>query len=267
MDPGTSTKQNNKRSLDDASDAVGNEKIKIEVPLLNPMVFYARFSHISEDIFKKMDSKSLKNCREVSKPWQECIDNQDILWNKIAKKENGGEAFELACTSGHSKMAKVLIQKSAELNIDLDHKDWLGETAFQNVCEYGNSKIAEMLIQKSTDFNIDLNAKDKYGMTGFHIACKFGSSKVAKMLIQTSTEFNIDLNAKDEDGKTAFHFACSYGNTSTIEMMINSVEYFKLDLTAKDNLGQTGFQTAKRLGHTNVVNLIREKMPEIAVIH
>merc|ERR1712051_203 len=104
------------------------------------MVFYARFQHISEEIFEKMDITSLRNCREVSKSWQECIDNQDILWNKIAKKENGNTAFELACKNGHSKMAKVLIQKSAELNIDLNAKDWFGMTAFHNASSYGHSK-------------------------------------------------------------------------------------------------------------------------------
>ena len=48
--------------------------------LLNPMVFNARFLHITEKIFKKMDIKTLKNCRQVSKSWQEFIDNQNILW-------------------------------------------------------------------------------------------------------------------------------------------------------------------------------------------
>ena len=102
---------------------------------LNPMVFYARFSHISEKIFENLDIKSLKNCRVVSKSWQECIDNRDILWIKIAKKEDGNMAFQLACKKGHSKIAKVLIQKSAELNIDLNAKNWNAWTAFHNACD------------------------------------------------------------------------------------------------------------------------------------
>ena len=115
---------------------------------LNPMVFYARFSHISEKIFENLDIKSLKNCRVVSKSWQECIDNRDILWIKIAKNEDGNMAFQLACKKGHSKVAKVLIQKSAELNIDLNAKDQYGMTAFHYACMGGHSDIAEYLIQK-----------------------------------------------------------------------------------------------------------------------
>ena len=68
MDPTFSTRQTMKRTLDDASDAVGDKKIKIEVPTLNPMVFYLGFPHIAENIFDQLDKGSLRSCREVSKP-------------------------------------------------------------------------------------------------------------------------------------------------------------------------------------------------------
>ena len=54
---------------------------------LNPMVFHPRFRHVSEKILKKMDMKTFKNCRQVSKSWQEFIDNQNILW----MNENNGK--------------------------------------------------------------------------------------------------------------------------------------------------------------------------------
>jgi len=54
-----------------------------ETPLnqayLNPMIFHQRFIHITEHIFKKMDDKSLKNCREVAKVFQNFIDNQNFF--------------------------------------------------------------------------------------------------------------------------------------------------------------------------------------------
>ena len=51
----------------------------------------------------------------------------------------------------------MLIQNSAEFNIDLNVKDKDGMTAFHNASKYCHSKIAEL--------DIDLNAKDKDGMT------------------------------------------------------------------------------------------------------
>ena len=47
-------------------------------------------------------------------------------------------------------------------------------------CENGHSKIAEMLIQKSAELNIDLNAKDRmFDRTAFHLACENGHSKLS----------------------------------------------------------------------------------------
>ena len=63
---------------------------------LNPMIFYARFTHISKKIFEKMDIKSLQNSREVSKLWLVCIDDLNVLWRKIAKTQDLNKTFQLA---------------------------------------------------------------------------------------------------------------------------------------------------------------------------
>ena len=87
---------------------------------------FTRFPHISEKIFNNMNIKSLENCRKVSKSWLKCIDDQNILWNKIAKNKDGNQLFQSACRTGQSKMARALIRKSAELKIDLNAEDKLG---------------------------------------------------------------------------------------------------------------------------------------------
>ena len=84
-----------------------------------------------------MDDQSLKNCREVAKSWQNCIDNQNILWNKIAKKNDGTKLFQKACENGHFKMAKMLIQKATKLKIDVNAKSRFSETPFHLVCKNG----------------------------------------------------------------------------------------------------------------------------------
>ena len=74
------------------------------------------------------------------------------------------------------------------------------------MCKLGYTKLAEMLIQKSAKFNIDLNAKDIQGKTGFHWVCIKNETEIAEMLIQKSAELKIDLNAKDQYGITAFDY-------------------------------------------------------------
>ena len=86
------------------------------------------------------------------------------------KKEDGNEAFQFACKTGHIKMVQMLIKRSARFKIDLNAKivrfSWVSFVA----CKFGNLQIG-WLRKKSTEFNIDLNAKDKFGKTGFQLAC------------------------------------------------------------------------------------------------
>ena len=57
----------------------------MEIPVLNPLVFYPRFPHIVENIFKQLDKKSLSNCKEVAKSWQTPIDDMKLPWVQIGK--------------------------------------------------------------------------------------------------------------------------------------------------------------------------------------
>ena len=46
-----------------------------------------------------------------------------VLWEKVLQDEdNAQELFFGACKAGHSKIARMLIRKSAHLNIDLNKK-------------------------------------------------------------------------------------------------------------------------------------------------
>ena len=125
------------------------EEPKMELTLLNPMVFYPRFPHIPEQIFKYLDNQSLKNCRVVSKSWQECIDDRDILWNKVFKNKDCNKTFQLSCQNGLSKIVEFLMKKSIEFKIDLNAKGKHDKTVFHWACKYGHFKVAEMCVQKS----------------------------------------------------------------------------------------------------------------------
>ena len=51
-----------------------------------------------------------------------------------------------------------------------------------------------MLIQKSAELNIDLNVEDEGGWTPFHFAYKNGHSKIVEIIIHNFVKINIDLN-------------------------------------------------------------------------
>ena len=77
-----------------------------------------------------------------------------------------------------------------------------------------------MLVQKSAQFNIDLNAKDRFGWTPFHDACIFGHVKTVEILMQKSAEFNIELNTKSFSGWTPLHSTCREGHAKIAEMLV-----------------------------------------------
>ena len=177
--------QTSGKTLKKSKGALSKKRNKMKMPLLNPMVFFPRFPHITDQIIDKLEKNSLKNCREVSKPWQNYVDHRNLLWNKIVEEKGGQTAFRLACENGHIKMAEMLLQNPAKFIIDLNAKTNKKKcskmTGFHFACKNGHSEIAELLIQKSDDFNIDLNAQAEFEQfTALHLAIKNGQSTIGK---------------------------------------------------------------------------------------
>lgn len=48
-------------------------------------IFISRLPHVAEEILEQLDEKSLRNCKEVAKPWQTCIDDKNLFWIRIIK--------------------------------------------------------------------------------------------------------------------------------------------------------------------------------------
>ena len=267
--------------------------------ICNMDVFIQRFHHIASQIFDQLDSRSIKNSRQVAKLWKNCIDDKNISWIRILKipninipkspgsretclhvvaKTGQSEIFEMlleheevknpknfldqtpfhfACQNGHFKIADTYMQRSQELNIQLNDKDEInGWTAFHYACNYGHTKIVEMIMQKSIEINIELNAKDLHGRkSAFNLAVERDHSKTVEMLLDNSTEFNIDLKTSQED-RTAFHFACVNGKSWLVEMILQKSDMILIDLNAKDRFGKTAFHLACSNDNSNIAEMI-----------
>ena len=83
-----------------------------------------------------------------------------------AKTTSGSTAFHLASKNGHIDIFKMLMKIPEFIyNIGLNEKTLTGDTAFHMACENGHSKILDLIIQKSAELNIDLNTKTSSGST------------------------------------------------------------------------------------------------------
>ena len=95
----------------------------------------------------------------------------------------------------------IFLEKYAELKVELNARDEYGYTAFHWACKEGHFKIAKILMEKSADILIDLNAKNKrrHLQTAFQIAnFQFGNwnsrNKIIEMIVNNAESFSIDLS-------------------------------------------------------------------------
>ena len=78
----------------------------------------------------------------------------------------------------------MLIQKSDELEVDLNIKSENAFTAFHWACYYNRNGIVEMMIDNAKFYKLDLTAKDNKGRNGFQIAKHMEARKVVKLILK-----------------------------------------------------------------------------------
>ena len=106
-----------------------------QVQILNPLDFHPRFQHITENIFKSLDKRSLSNCREVAKTWKNAIDSKSLPWILIVKAPSI-QKYMYTYPHVAAKTGQVeIFEKIMERGVDLNTKGQFGRTAFHYACE------------------------------------------------------------------------------------------------------------------------------------
>ena len=240
-------------------------------------------------MFQKLDDESLFKCREVTKSWQDIIDERNYPWLRIVTiptiLNDGNTYLHLAAAKGQIEAFKTAFSEEEDKNIKNEH----GQTSFHLACMHGHFEIVQVLLEnidpeiniKAEDSHgrlldlvnifmenaaklsfdnhgIDINAKTKLGRTAFHLACQKGHSDVVKLLMENAVAFCIDLNVKDDFGKTAFRWACFFGDSDVVKIIMKNAANVNIDLNAKDDSDRTAFLCACHQGHTDVVKIFME---------
>ena len=80
-----------------------------------------RFPHLPEQIFQKLDNKSLSKCREVTKSWKDIIDRKNYPWLRIVNiptmLKKGNTYLHLAAEAGHIKAFKEVLDEKEDKNV------------------------------------------------------------------------------------------------------------------------------------------------------
>jgi ankyrin repeat protein len=175
------------------------------------------------------------------------IENNDIqkvkelLSKGVEVKATGGAALWEATRRGRTEIAKLLIEKGANVNYK---EDFGGMSVLMIAASKGRMEIAKLLINKGAD----VNAKGESGGTPLMYAASAEQTEIAKLLINKGA----NVNAKDTKGVTPLMLAAGAKRTEIAELLITK----GADVNAKDNKGDTAISYAE--GNSDMVTLLRQ---------
>ena len=263
-----------------------------------------RFPHLPEQIFQKLNNKSLFKCREVARSWQNIIDGRNHPWLRIVnipailKRRN--TYLHLSAKTGQIEAFKTGLNKEGDKSIQNER----GETPFHYACQSGRLKMVEFLLQNN-DLEIDINSKDNHAIdlnaktncgntalcyacfkghadivkilmknashlsidddwTGFHWACEKGHSDVVKILMENAATLSINFNYRKKDGMTAFHIACDRGFSDVVKIIMEYAATLSIDLNIRDKNGYTAFYLACKKDKSDVVKIITKNAADLS---
>ena len=218
--------------------------------------FFARFPHLSKQIFRSMDNKCLANAREVSRSW-----NKETL-RSIGKK----------CLI--QKMKKTLKNFHNETYLNLQKfkltKSW------ENLFDKGNTETIIEFSQAFVKFYTEVRRvynvyprkypgkyPDTYlcigGLQPLHIAAATGHVTLYETLLENSRI----KNPSDKNGNKPLHHAVFYGHLEMCQSIIS--RKFKKDKNPKSNNDYSALYSVASNGHIDMCKFILENIKDKSI--
>ena len=161
----------------------------------------------------------------------------------IKAKSDGSTPLHLASYGCHLGIAKMLVDKGADINAK-SNGGWTPLHEAAKGIEEKRESTVRYLIQSGAD----VNAKSEWGQTPLHEAARFGYTDAVKVLIEKGA----DVNAIDNFGATPCHGAVKEFHEDTIVVLMQHGA--KTDI--KDDNGITVESNARRHGCDNLNDLL-----------
>lgn len=132
------------------------------------------------------------------------LSNDPELLNSV--NTSGFSPLILACYRGNTAVAKLLIDRKADLN----YVSEMG-TALMAAVVKGDAELVQYLLEHKADPNIP----GPDGTTALIYAVQFENPKLVQLLL----EYNANKSRTDKAGKTAFEHAVFSGNDAIINLL------------------------------------------------
>ena len=167
----------------------------------------------------------------------------DINGNKTFAHDGDCTPLMIACGNADLKLVKLLLEKSADPNIETKGKS----TALIYAALSGSGRIVKMLI----DHNVDIDKANAWTETALSIACCNGCANMVKMLLARKPA---SLNYRDKNGITPLLASVRSGHLRIVQMLLGA----KADFTISDKGGQTPLFVAVNCKHLDIVKCLLE---------
>ena len=156
-----------------------------------------------------------------------------------------GTALTMACCRGYEAIARLLLQKAADIEA-------VGETilctALVAACSRGYESIVRLLLDSGADANKQAPHEMETKLSPLHGAASKGSVKVAQLLI----DHGADVNTQDDRMCTPLVLAAYRGWYLMVEFLLNK----GADVLATSDLFVSALVAAAHRGHRAILQLL-----------
>ena len=250
-----------------------------------------RFPHLGDKILKELDSKSLVNCKEVNRNFENFMKVEkrsylhaiqwytncsESLMREIVKKHGAAIIILAILREIYGKFCRKTKQHNKYLkkhgNTPLHVAAEIGQSgAYHLIMENVANKNPFNMISDATNWKCMRRGKLEsgfYSNTPLHLAAKNGNLSVCKLIIENVSDKNPtaclypDLRKQEitsiHDQWTPLHLAANYGHFSVCELIINKISR----KNPMDQQQWTPLHSAAENGHLRVCELIINKVSE-----
>jgi ankyrin repeat protein len=168
----------------------------------------------------------------------------DIGVDVNASNKEGWTALLLAAEKGYSSVARVLLDRGANIEAKCDCPSWDGGgwTALMIAIKLGHNEVMQLLLDKGAN----VNAKNhNTGETALITAAGHDASTTVTALLDKGAE----VNAKTVEGETALIAAAGRAASTTVTALLDK----GAEVNAKTVEGETALMAAARYGRPDVV--------------
>ena len=247
---------------------------------------FARFPHLSKQIFRSIDNKCLANAREVSRSWniealrsmgKKCLvekmkktlknfhNDTYLMLQKYKLTKSWENLFDKGNTETIIEFTLAFIKFYTELRrvYNVYPRKYPGTYPDTYLClgglqplhiaaATGHVTLYETLLENSRV----KNPSDKNGNKPLHHAAFYGHLEMCQSII--SRKFKKDKNPESKNDYSALHSVASNGHTDVCKFLLENIK----DKSIQNKIGHSPLHSAARHGHSEVYKLIMDTVED-----